>query len=287
MSCICTLTRACGRTALANRSLVGWGAMTLVIFATVAAAPLLAPHDPNQLNLSQSLRPPSGEAPFGTDEVGRDVLSRVLFGGRASIVTAFAVITAALLLGVVIGAAAAWCGGMIDEVLMRVTDLFLAAPPLVLAMAITAALGPGLQNAVLAAIVVWWPTYARTMRGEVLRLVHAPFIEAGRAIGLSELQLVRRHVLPHTWGILSARATVDFGYAILFLATLGFVGLGAREPTADWGTMIAGARSYFLNSWWTMTFPGVAVFVTVIGVNLAGDALSDIIAGRDKKRYST
>ena len=260
-----------------SRELLGWGSLTLLIFAALAAAPLVAPNDPNRLDMSQTLRPPSGAFPFGTDEVGRDVLSRVLYGGRESILAAFAVIVAALLVGGVVGAVAAWCGGFVDEMLMRLTDLFFAFPALLLAMAIAAALGPGLQSAVLAAVVVWWPTYARMMRGAVVRVQHELFVEAGRAIGLSEVQLLVRHVLPHTWGVLNARATVDVGYMIVFLATLGFVGLGARAPTAEWGTMIAEARAYFLNSWWTMTFPGLALFVTVVCLNLTGDAVIDLV----------
>lgn len=272
---------------MANRALLGWGSLTTLIFTIVAAAPMLAPYDPNRLNMTQTLKPPSTAFLFGTDEVGRDVLSRVLFGGRESILAAFAVIVAALLVGIVVGALAGWYGGQVDETLMRVTDLFFAFPPLILAMAISAALGPSLQNAVIAAIVVWWPTYARMMRGEVLRIKHELFVEAGRAIGLTELQLVVRHVLPHTWGVLNARATVDVGYTILFIATLGFVGLGSRQPTAEWGAMIAGARTYFLNSWWTMTFPGLALFVTVISLSLTGDAINDIVGLRGRKLRGT
>jgi peptide/nickel transport system permease protein len=264
-------------------ALVGWGSATLVIFIVVAAAPLLAPHDPNRLNMAQALKPPSAAFPFGTDEVGRDILSRVMFGGRESILAAFAVIVAAVTLGVAVGAVAGWRGGHVDDGLMRLTDLFFSFPPLVLAMAISAALGPSLQNAVVAAIVVWWPTYARMVRGEVLRIKHELFVEAGRAIGLTDVQLVIRHVLPQTWGVLNARATVDVGYTILFIATLGFVGLGSRQPTAEWGAMIAGARSYFLNSWWTMTFPGLALFVTVICLSLTGDAINDLVGLRGRK----
>jgi peptide/nickel transport system permease protein len=264
-------------------ALIGWGSTTLLIFIVVAAAPVLARHDPDRLNMAQALKAPSAAFPFGTDEVGRDILSRVLFGGRESILAAFAVITAALLLGVAVGAVAGWSGGRVDEALMRLTDLFFAFPPLVLAMAISSALGPSLQNAVIAAIVVWWPTYARTVRGEVVRIKHELFVEAGRAIGLTDTQLVMRHVLPQTWGVLNARATVDAGYTILFIATLGFVGLGSRQPTAEWGAMIASARTYFLNNWWTMTFPGLALFVTVISLNLTGDAISDLVGLRGRK----
>ncbi len=264
-------------------ALVGWGSATLLILLAVAAAPLLAPYDPNRLNMAQALKPPSAAFPFGTDEVGRDILSRVLFGGRESIVAAFVVIAAAVGVGVLVGAAAGWYGGRVDEALMRLTDLFFAFPPLILAMAISASLGPSLQNAVIAAIVVWWPTYARMVRGEVLRIKHELFVEAGRALGLNDVQLVTRHVLPQTWGVLNARATVDIGYTILFIATLGFVGLGSRQPTAEWGAMIASARNFFLNNWWTMTFPGLALFLTVICLSLTGDAINDVVGLRGRK----
>ena len=268
-------------------ALFSWGAASLLIFVLVAAAPLVAPRDPNRLNMAQTLKPPSVAYPFGTDEVGRDLLSRVLYGGRESILAAMIVIACAVVLGIVVGATSGWTGGRLDEVLMRVTDLFFAFPPLILAMAIAAALSPSLQNAVIAAVIVWWPTYARLVRGEVLRIKHELFIEAGRALGLNDFQIVVRHVLPQTWGVINARATIDVGYTILFIATLGFVGLGSHQPTAEWGAMIASARTYFLNNWWTMTFPGLALFITVICLSLLGDAINDIIGLRGRKLRGT
>jgi peptide/nickel transport system permease protein len=262
----------------APRALWRWGSATALLLALVAAAPALSRHDPNRMNIALALRPPSAVHWFGTDEAGRDILSRVLHGGRESITAALVVILAALVIGVVIGALAGWCRGTVDEVLMRTTDLFFAFPPLVLAMAITAALGPSLSNAVVAAVVVWWPTYARLVRAEVLRVRENLYVE-----GLSDGRLVLRHVLPQTWGVLNARATVDVGYTILFIATLGFVGLGSKPPTAEWGAMIAGARTYFLDSWWTMTFPGLALFVTVICLSLLGDAINDVVGLRGRK----
>jgi peptide/nickel transport system permease protein len=264
-------------------ALVGWGLATLVILVLVAAAPVLAPYDPNRINMAESLKPPSTAHPFGTDEVGRDLLSRVLWGGRESIIAAFAVILAAVLVGILVGTGAGWLGGQADEMLMRLTDLFFAFPPLILAMAISAALGPSLQNAVIAAIIVWWPTYARLVRGEVLRVKDELYVDAGRAIGLSGMQLVSRHILPQTWGVLNARATVDIGYTILFIATLGFVGLGSRPPAAEWGAMVAAARTYFLNNWWTMTFPGLALSITVICLGLFGDAINDLVGLRGRR----
>jgi len=265
-----------------HRALWGWGLATGLVFLGVAAAPGLSGHDPNRMQIAQALKPPSATYWLGTDEAGRDVLSRVLHGGRESITAALAVIAAAMAIGIVVGATAGWCRGPVDEILMRLTDLFFAFPPLVLAMAIAAALGPSLENAVIAAIVVWWPTYARLVRGEVLRVRENLYVEAARALGLGDTRLVVRHVLPQTWGVLNARATVDIGYTILFIATLGFVGLGSKPPTAEWGAMIAGARTYFLDYWWTMTFPGLALFVTVICVSLLGDAINDVVGLRGR-----
>lgn len=264
-------------------ALVGWSAAVAVILIVIAAAPLLAPHDPDEVRLADALHAPSAQYLFGTDQAGRDILSRVLYGGRESIVAATAVIVTALLIGIAVGGVAGWKGGTVDEVLMRVTDLFFAFPALVLAMAVSAALGPSLRNAVIAAIVVWWPTYARLVRIEIMRVKGNLYVEAGRSVGLTEQRLFFRHVLPQTWGTLNARATVDVGYTVLFIATLGFVGLGSRPPTAEWGTMIAGASVYFLNNWWTMTFPGLALFVTVICLSLLGDAINDLVGLRGSK----
>lgn len=263
-------------------ALVGWGLASAVVVAVVVAAPLLAPDNPNTLDMAITQQPPSSAHLFGTDEVGRDVLSRVLYGGRESIAAALVVILGAILGGLIVGATAGWFGGQVDEVLMRLTDLFFAFPPLVLAMAVSAALGPSLRNAVIAAIIVWWPTYARLIRGEVARIKHNLYVEAGRAVGLTDFQLVCRHVLPQTWGVLNARASVDVGYTILFIATLGFVGLGSRPPAPEWGSMIATARAYFLNAWWTMTFPGLALFVTVICFSMLSDAINDVVGLRGR-----
>jgi peptide/nickel transport system permease protein len=264
------------------REVVGWSFAAALIVLGVAAGPMLAPHDPNQMNILEALRGPSAVHPFGTDEAGRDVLSRVFYGGRESIVAALAVIVASALIGIVVGGSAGWIAGTFDEVVMRLTDLFFAFPPIVLAMAVSAALGGSLENAVIASIIVWWPTYARLVRVEVLRVKASLYVEAGMAMGLSDWRLLTRHVLPQTWGTINARASVDIGYTILFISTLSFVGLGSRPPSAEWGRMVADARNYFLDNWWTMTFPGLALFVTVITFSLLGDAVNDLIGSRSR-----
>ena len=262
------------------RVLTGWSVAAGAIVLAVAAGPAFAPWDPNEMDVLQALRGPSSAHPFGTDEAGRDVLSRVLHGGRESIAAALVVIAASALIGVVVGGAAGWIGATFDEVVMRLTDLFFAFPPIVLAMAVSAALGGSLQNAVIASIIVWWPTYARLVRVEVLRVKSMLYVEAGKALGLSDRRLLARHVLPQTWGILNARASVDIGYTILFISTLSFVGLGSKPPSAEWGRMVADARNYFLDNWWTMTFPGLALFVTVVTFSLLGDAVNDVLGSR-------
>ena len=262
------------------RALAGWSVAAGAIVLAVAAGPALAPWDPNEMDVLHALRAPSSAHLFGTDEAGRDVLSRVLYGGRESIAAALVVIAASALIGVVVGGSAGWIGATFDEVVMRLTDLFFAFPPIVLAMAVSAALGGSLQNAVIASIIVWWPTYARLVRVEVLRVKSMLYVEAGKALGLSDGRLLARHVLPQTWGILNARASVDIGYTILFISTLSFVGLGSKPPSAEWGRMVADARNYFLDNWWTMTFPGLALFVTVVTFSLLGDAVNDLLGSR-------
>jgi peptide/nickel transport system permease protein len=237
------------------------------------AAPLVAPADPNALNLARAFTPPSPGAWFGTDETGRDVLSRTIWGARLSLTAAGLVLLISAVLGVAIGAAAGFAGGPADEILMRTADLFLAFPGLVLAIAITAALGPSLRNAVIAIAIVWWPTYARLIRSRVLTVKALLYIEAARAAGVSEARILVRHVLPQCWGILVSRLTVDVGYAILLTASLSFLGLGSQPPTAEWGSMIATSRPYFFSYWWTVTFPGLAMFATVVIFNFLGDAL--------------
>jgi len=239
------------------------------------AAPLIVPKDPNALNLAHVLRPPSSRAWFGTDETGRDVFSRTIAGTRISLVSAGTVLLIALSLGVVIGAVSGYRGGRVDQVLMRLSDLFLAFPGLILAIAITAALGPSLQNAVIAIGLVWWPHYARLVRSRVLTVKENLYVEAARALGLPERRILFRHVLPQCWGTVVSRVTVDVGYAIILTASLSFLGLGGKPPTPEWGSMIATSRPYFLSYWWTVTFPGVAMFVTVAIFSLLGDALYD------------
>ncbi|HLY22221.1 MAG TPA: ABC transporter permease [bacterium] len=249
------------------------GIAAAVIVATGIFAPVLAPADPNTLNLAQAFKPPSAGVWFGTDETGRDILSRTIWGTRVSLAAAGMVLLISMVLGILIGSVAGYRGGVIDDILMRLADLFLAFPGLVLAIAITAALGPSLRNAVIAVAIVWWPTYARLIRSRVLTVKAMLYIEAAHAVGVSDAKILFRHVLPQCWGIIVSRMTVDVGYAILLTASLSFLGLGSQPPTAEWGSMIATSRPYFFSYWWTVTFPGLAMFVTVLVFSFFGDVL--------------
>jgi peptide/nickel transport system permease protein len=249
--------------------------LVVLLLAVAVLAPLIAPYDPEKLSLAQRLRPPSADHLFGTDEYGRDLFSRVVFGARVSLQVAAIVIVVASVLGVSLGAIGAYRGGRWDEGVMRVADIFMAFPDLVLAMALSAALGASLTSAIIAVSIVWWPTYARLIRGQVLSLKQQAFVEAARALGASDIRVVGRHIVPNTLSPLTVRITTDVGYAILYAASLGFIGLGAQEPTPEWGRMVATGRFYLLDQWWYPTLPGFAIFLAVLGFTWLGDGLRD------------
>lgn len=233
-------------------------------------------------NVGETMQPPSWEHLLGTDRLGRDVLSRVIIGSRSALMVPFGVVIMAVLIGAPLGAIAGFKGGWVDEALMRITDLFLAFPSLLLAMAITATLGRGLGNAALALIVSWWPWYTRLVRGVTVSLRNSYFVEAAHAIGVSDFTIIRRHILPNTVSPVLVQATVDLGTVILAMGGLAFIGLGTQPPAPDWGLMIAEGRSYVLNQWWLSTFPGLAIFIVVLAFNLLGDTLRDIF---DPRQY--
>lgn len=226
---------------------------------------------------------PSLAHPFGTDGLGRDMLSRVIIGARPALVVSLLVVGLAMLIGVPLGALAGYRRGRLDAVIMRVTDLFLAFPPLLLAMAIVAALGPGLDHAALALAVSWWPWYARLARGTAASLRERPFIEAARSIGVGDATILRRHVVPNSITPIMVQATIDIGTVILAAGSLAFLGLGAAPPTPDWGLMVAEGRTYILDQWWLSAFPGLAIFVAVLAFNLVGDLLLDLLDPRGTK----
>lgn len=258
----------------------------LAAFAVITAcaffAPWIAPFDPHAINFADKLVPPDAKHLFGTDALGRDIFSRVVWGARTSLYIGTTVLTIALLIGVPLGLVAGYYGGRLDHVLMRVSDVFLAFPPLLLPIAITAALGAGLFNAMLAIAVSWFPWYARIVRGAVMRVRGELYVSAARAMGVRHPWIMLRHALPNSHTPVIVQASMDFGYTILAAASLSFIGIGARPPTVEWGLMVAMSRSMFLDYWWTAAFPGAAIFVTVLAVNLIGDGVRDMLDPRHR-----
>lgn len=240
----------------------------------------LAPYDPLAIDLRAKLSPPGPAHLMGTDEMGRDVLSRVMTGTRYSTETVVVIMSSCLLIGILIGLVAGFFGGRVDEILMRVTEVFLAFPPLILALAIVAALGPGLLNAMLAISLVWWPWYARMVRGLVLSVKEQDYVMAARSIGVKDGRIMLRHILPNCLMPILVQASMDMGSALVTTAGLSFIGLGAQAPTPEWGAMVGVGRRYLLTAWWLSTFPGLAIFVAILGLNFLTDALQDILWSR-------
>ena len=259
---------------------------TLFLLIVLAAifAPLIAPYDPVAINFADKLSPPTWQHLMGANELGQDVFSQVLFGARTSLMVGVVVISLAIAIGVPIGLLAGYFGGRLDTALMRVSDVFLAFPPLLLPIAITAALGTGLFNAMAALAVSWFPWYSRIVRGAVMRVKSELYISAARAMGVSNVRIMLRHALPNSLTPIIVQGSMDFGYAILAAASLSFIGIGAQPPTPEWGLMAALSRDRFLDNWWTVAFPGLAIFVTVLAVNLVGDGVRDTL---DPKHQSS
>ncbi len=246
-------------------------------------APWFAPHDPLEQDVYNRLAPPSSEHLLGTDQLGRDILSRILYGSRISLVIAIIVVAIACSTGLILGLLSGYFGGVLDEIIMRVTDIFLAFPRLVLAMAFAAALGPSLLNTMIAIAVTSWPVYARLARASTMQIRNEFYIEAARSIGASDLRIMFRHVLPMILAPIVVQATLDMGGVILTAAGLGFIGLGAQPPTPEWGVMVSEGRYYLSSQWWVSTFPGLAILITVLGFNLLGDGLRDIFDVRMRR----
>ena len=262
---------------LRNPLAVLGGVILLVLLLTAAFAPWIAPYSPYGQNLGQRLLPPSGLHWMGTDELGRDIFSRVVYGSRITlmIVALVAVITAPL--GLLIGAISGYFGGWVDKVLMGVTDVFLSMPKLILALAFVAALGPGIENAVIAIAITAWPAYARIARAETLTFRNSEFIMATRLLGASDLRVIVGHVLPLCSSSMIVRVTLDMAGIILTAAGLGFLGLGAQPPLPEWGAMISRGRTFILDQWWVATMPGFAIILVSLGFCFLGDGLRDVL----------
>jgi peptide/nickel transport system permease protein len=262
-------------------------ALGLFILAVIAIAGLLAPYiapypgdAANGTNPIDTLRGPSTGHLFGTDLLGRDIFSRVLFGARTSLRIVVIVLAVACAVGVPLGVAAGYFGGFVDLVIMRFTDVFLAFPPLLLALAIAFVFTPSVSNMTLAIAATWWPWYARLARGEAASVTGRPYIESSRALGVSPLRIVFRHVLPNSITPLIVQISLDAGGVLLTAAAISFLGLGAQEPTPEWGAMVSQGQQYFSTQWWLVTFPGLTILTAAIAFNLIGDGLRDVFDPR-------
>ncbi|CAO3418454.1 nickel transporter permease [Azospirillum endophyticum] len=260
-----------------NRLAVAGLLIVLALVVVAALAPVLAPYPPYAQDLNNRLLPPGAAHWLGTDAFGRDILSRLIHGARLTLMIVALVAATAPLAGLAIGTVAGYFGGWVDTVLMRITDIALAFPKLILALAFVAALGPGIENAVIAIAITSWPPYARIARAETLTVRHADFISAARLQGASSLRIILGHIMPLCVASLIVRTTLDMAGVILTAAGLGFLGLGAQPPLPEWGAMIANGRQYVLEQWWVAAMPGVAIFVVSLGFNLLGDGLRDVL----------
>jgi peptide/nickel transport system permease protein len=263
-----------------NPLLAAGAAISLLIVLVALLAPVLAPSPadagsaPHPL---ETLRPPSLAHPFGTDQVGRDIMSRVIYGARISPVIAVLVLAISCLVGIPLGIAAGYFGGIVDEVIMRVTDVFLAFPALLLALAFAAMLQPSITTTVVAISVTWWPWYTRIVRGQAASVAGRPFVESARALGVPHRRILLRHVLPNAITPMVVQVSLDVGGVILTASALAFLGLGAQDPSPDWGLMVSQGSAFFATQWWLVTFPGAAILVTAVAFNLLGDGLREVL----------
>jgi peptide/nickel transport system permease protein len=253
-------------------------ALAVVIVIGFFGRPL-APYDPLAVETSRRFQPPGSPFWMGTDNLGRDIASRVMSGAGLALLSGFTILTSAILVGTAVGLVSGFFGGLVDEILMRLSDIFIAFPGLLLALAIAAALGPNLTNAMIAIAAVWWPPYARLVRGQVLSLRQREFVEAARSLGSSNTWIILRHILPNVMVPLVVQTTSDIGPALVTSSSLSFIGMGAQPPTPEWGSMVSQGRKYLLDYWWISTFPGAAIFLTVWVFNGVGEALRGAVAG--------
>lgn len=258
-----------------------YGKIGLIIVGSLVAmailAPLISPYDPNYTDVYNRLSPPSTKHILGTDHLGRDILSRIIWGSRISLFIAAVTVFMTSSIGLLVGLISGYRGGRVDLILMRVTDIFMSFPSLILALAISSMLGPGLFKIIIAISVVYWSHYARLVRGVVLQIREELYIYAAKAIGASDIRVMFRHILPMVLAPLIVRITLDMGGVILLAAGLGFLGVGVQPPTPEWGVMISEGRRFITREWWVSTFPGFFVMLATLGFNLIGDALRDIL----------
>lgn len=283
------MSKRLGRTvrlALKNRLTTTGLSVVFLLVIIALLAPLIVPfpQDNIETHIEDRFQSPRPQHLFGTDELGRDVFSRVLNGTRISLQVGVIAIGLALAIGVPLGVVAGYAGGILDELIMRITDVFLSFPPLLLAMAISTLLGPNLTNAMIAIAIAWWPWYTRLLRSEAISVRERDYVQAARAMGASPGKIVFKHVLPNCLTPIIVQASMDFGSIILTSAALSFLGLGAQPPTPEWGLMVSTGRTFFLTHWWIVTFPGLAIFVAVLSFNLVGDGLREILDPKMRRK---
>jgi len=264
------------------------GLLIALVFLIIAGiSPFIIPYPEDltgAVHTGIRLKPPGPDHLFGTDHMGRDIFSRVIGGTRVSLQIALIIIIVATIIGVPLGLVAGYMGGWLEEVIMRLTDIFLAVPGIVLAIAIVASLGPGIANSMLALSIVWWPGYVRLVHGRSKAISENTYVEASRAIGAGKTRIIFTHILPNTASPIIVKMSMDVGMAILTAASLGFIGIGAQPPTPEWGAMISEGRGYLPTWWWSAVFPGLAIWFTVLGFNLLGDGLRDALAPRSVRQ---
>lgn len=258
-----------------NGSTLLSGVIVAIIMVAILFPSALATHDPLSVTVQDRLQPPSAAHWFGTDGAGRDIYSRMVYGARYSMGMTLMIVSLAAAIGTLWGGLAGFFGGRFDQLMMRIVDIFLAFPYFILALAVASALGRGMTSAVLALVLVWWPGYARMIRGLVLSIKQDLFVEAARAIGVSTPRIIFRHILPQTTNELNARVTLDLGYVLLALTGLSFLGLGAQSPTPEWGVMVADSRLFIFRAWWYGVLPGLVIFFTVLAFMTLGDAVTE------------
>jgi peptide/nickel transport system permease protein len=258
-------------------------AIVLAWLLIAVLAPVISPYGPNAVDVTIRLQPPSLAHWLGTDALGRDVFTRLLYGAQISLLTGFVVVVASAIAGTLIGGIAAFAGGKIEELIMRATDLVLCFPPIILALAIAAALGIGTTNTIIAMLVVWWPKFARLARGLVLVQRSQEYVEAAMVVGFSPARILVRHIIPNAVGPLVVLTTLDIGNAIITFAGLSFLGLGVVPPTAEWGSMVAEGRE-LVAQWWVASFPGFAILTIVLGFNFLGDGIRDWLDPKSRRR---
>lgn len=256
--------------------------VALLIMAILA--PIITPYDPIKQNYDKLLLPPSPRHPLGTDQYGRDLLTRIIFGCRYALLIGVGVVTIQLVVGVTLGLVAGYYGGFIESIIMRLTDVMLAIPSVVLAVTIAGFLGGGIQNVIIAVGAIGWRAYTRLVCAQVLSAKEETFVESARAIGCSNLRIIMRHILPYSLAPVIAYTSISVAVAILWAAALSFLGLGAQPPTPEWGAMLADGREFMMDAWWIATFPGIAIMITVLGFNFFGDALRNALDPKMERR---